>query len=100
MKLAELTTSTAFRLAAVFACLFAAAVLLVFTILYVQVGLELEQRLTMRLTNARAQFQRAHQRDGFNELSSLVADEAAAAGDYEAVFLLNGINGFLNIQRT
>jgi signal transduction histidine kinase len=93
MKLAELTTSTAFRLAAVFACLFAAAVLLVFAILYVQVGRELEHRLAVRLTNARAQFLRAHQRDGFNELAGLVADEAAAAGDYESVFLLNGSDG-------
>ena len=93
MKFAELTTSTAFRLAAVFACLFAAAVLLVFVILYVQVGRELEQRLTVRLVNARAQFQRVNQRDGFNELAGLVADEAAAAGNDESVFLLNGSDG-------
>lgn len=93
MKFAELTTSTAFRLAAVFACLFAAAVLLVFTILYVQVGWELEQRLGMRLANARAQFQRVHQHDGFNELAGLVADESAAAGDNESLFLLQGSDG-------
>jgi len=68
-------------------------VLLVFTILYVQVGRELEQRLAVRLASARAQFQRAHQRDGFNELSGLVADEVAAAGDYESVFLLDGADG-------
>ena len=93
MNLAELTTSTAFRLAAVFAALFAAAVLLVFIVLYVQVGRELEHRLSVRLTNARAQFQRVHSRDGFNELAGLVADEAAAASDYETVFLLNGAEG-------
>jgi len=93
MKLAELTTSTAFRLAAVFAFLFAAAVLSVFFILYIEVGRELEGRLSVRLTNARAQFLRVHQRDGFNELAGLVADETAAAGDYESVFLLNGADG-------
>ena len=93
MKLAELTSSTVFRLAAVFACLFAAAVLLVFVILYVQTGRELEIRLTIRLANARAQFQRVHRRDGFNELAGLVADSASASGDFESVFLLTGGEG-------
>ena len=93
MKLAELTRSTAFRLAAVFACVFAAAVLVVFTVLYAQVGRELELRLAMRLGNARAEFRRVHQRDGFNELAGLVADDAAVASDNESVFLLNGPEG-------
>ena len=93
MKFAELTTSTAFRLASVFACVFAAAVLLVFTVLYVQVARELESRLTARLISARGEFQRVHQRDGFNELAGLVADDAAAASDYETVLLLKGPEG-------
>ena len=93
MKLVELTRSTAFRLAAAFTCLFAAAVLIVFTVLYVQVGRELESRLDMRLVNSKAQFLRVHLRDGFNELSGLVADDAAVAADNESVFLLKGPEG-------
>ena len=93
MKLAELTQSTAFRLAAAFTCLFAAAVLIVFMVLYVQVGRELELRLGIRLNTARAEFLKVHQRDGFNELAGLVADDAAVAADKESIFLLNGPEG-------
>ena len=93
MNLAELSRSTAFRLAATFACLFAAAVLALFAFLYIQVGRGLETQLEGRLNNARAQFQRVHMRDGFNELAGLVADDAAVSGDNESIYLLNGTDG-------
>ena len=93
MKFVELTTSTAFRLAAAFACVFAMAVLLVFTVLYVQVGRELENRLAARLAGARVEFQRVYQRDGFNDLAVLVADDVSAASDYDTVLLLKGPEG-------
>ena len=93
MTLAELTRSTAFRLAATFACLFAASVLALFTFLYVQSGRDLEARLGTRLQNARAEFRRVHERDGFNELAGLVADDAAVTDAADAIFLLRGSDG-------
>lgn len=93
MTLAELTRSTAFRLAATFACLFAASVLVLFTFLYFQSGHDLEARLATRLQNARAEFQRVHERDGFNELAGLVADDAAVTDAADAIFLLRGSDG-------
>ncbi len=93
MKLAELTRSTAFRLAATFACLFAASVLVLFVFLYIQAGRDLEARLGTRLNNARAEFKRVHEHDGFNELAGLVADDVAVADAAENVYLLTGIDG-------
>ncbi len=90
MTLAELTRSTAFRLAATFAALFAASVLTLFTFLYFQAGRDLEARLGTRLQNTRAEFQLVHQRDGFNELAGLVADDTAVTSSNDAIFLLRG----------
>ena len=80
-------------MAATFAVLFAASVLILFTFLYVQAGRDLEARLGTRLVNARAEFQRVHQRDGFNELAGLVADDAAVTDQTDAIFLLRGVDG-------
>ncbi len=93
MKLAELTRSTAFQLAATFAVLFAASVLALFAFLYFQAGRDLEARLGTRLLNARAEFQLVHERDGFNELAGLVADDAAVTESSDAIFLLRGSDG-------
>lgn len=93
MKVADLASSTAFRLAATFSLLFALTLIALFGILYLQIGRELEGRLTARLVESRAQHTRVDQRDGFNELAGLIADEAYASQDREDIFLLDGAEG-------
>jgi signal transduction histidine kinase len=92
MKVAELYSSTAFRLAAAFGSLFAVTVVGLFAILYIQTGIALEERLRSRLNNGRSEFLRVDKRDGFNELASLVADESSVVQDNE-FYLLTGSEG-------
>ncbi len=93
MTITDLFASTAFRLATAFAGLFSLAVVVMFTVLYSQVGRDLEGKLTQRLLEDRDELVLLDQRDGFNELARVIANEADTVRNSDTLQLLKGPDG-------
>ena len=93
MRLADLRRNTSVRLAVAFAGLFSAAIVAVFVLLYWQVGRDLEQRLSARLSETREALIRIDSGSGFDDLTSVVASESATIREADTILLLRDVKG-------
>ncbi|MEZ5775810.1 MAG: HAMP domain-containing sensor histidine kinase [Hyphomicrobiaceae bacterium] len=90
---ADLVRSTAFRLAAAFAGLFACLVVLLFAAVYLETSREIEKALNARLLDTRDQLVSIARRGGFAELSRVVAAASTIYGEPDVAYLLLDTTG-------
>jgi signal transduction histidine kinase len=88
MRIDQLYGRTAIRLALVFSALFVMAVLVLFTILYVSLTQTLQERLRQRVLEAQDVLASVEREQGFDNLMSVVASEAASVREADSIFLL------------
>ena len=84
----SLTRLTAFRLAALFAGLFALAIFAILTLLYVVISNNLQDRIKTHVDTQRATIIDLDKNSTFNDLAKLVGSYAADAEPEEDIFLL------------
>ena len=88
MRIDQLYGRTAIRLALAFSVLFVASVLVLFAILYFSLTNSLENRLRQRVLEAQDALARVDRDQGFANLTSVVASEAASVREADSIFLL------------
>ena len=93
MRIDQLYGRTAIRLALAFSGLFVVAVLVLFAILYLSLTHSLENRLRQRVMEAQDALASIDREQGFDNLTSVVASEAASVREADSIFLLTGKNG-------
>ena len=87
MRTDQLYGRTAIRLALAFSVLFLASVLVLFAILYFSLTSSLENRLRQRVLNYQDALARVDRDQGFANLTSVVASEAASVREADSIFL-------------
>lgn len=93
MKFSSLTRRTPFRIAALFAGLFAAAVALISTMLYFVITRELTDRLKQHTDDLRVSIVEVDKTGSFDDLKRLIAGYAADTEPEENIFLLTDKEG-------
>jgi signal transduction histidine kinase len=93
MRINELFRRTAVRLALTFSGLFAVTVLVLLAVVYLSLAQTLETRIHQRVMEAREALMRVDREQGFDDLASVVASEAASVRDAESIFMLVDKNG-------
>jgi signal transduction histidine kinase len=88
MRIDQLYGRTAIRLALAFSVLFVSSVLVLFAILYFSLTNSLENRLRQRVLEAQDALASVDREQGFDNLTSVVASEAASVREADSVFLL------------
>ncbi len=88
MRIDQLYGRTAIRLALAFSALFVIAVLVLFAILYFSLSHSLEDRLRQRVMEAQDALASVDREQGFDNLTSVVASEAASVREADSIFLL------------
>ncbi len=88
MRINQLYGRTAIRLALAFSVLFVMAVLVLFAILYFSLTQSLESRLRQRVMEAQDALASIEREQGFDDLMSVVASEAASVREADSIFLL------------
>jgi signal transduction histidine kinase len=88
MRIDQLYGRTAIRLALAFSVLFVLSVLVLFAILYFSLTDSLENRLRQRVMEAQDALVSIDREQGFDDLTSVVASEAASVREADSIFLL------------
>src|SRR5262245_32159526 len=88
IRSSQLYRRTAIRLAMAFSVLFVAGVLVLFAILYFTLTNALENRLRQRVMEAQDALARVDKEQGFEDLTGVVASEAASVREADSIFLL------------
>lgn len=91
--LRELAKRSQVRLAATFAVLLALATTTLFTLLIVNLNDELEDRVRARVLRTKDALLAVDRKHGFDELVSVVADEADSLRDADNIYMLLGDDG-------
>jgi signal transduction histidine kinase len=88
MRIDQLYGRTAIRLALAFSVLFIMAVLVLFAVIYISLTQSLENRLRQRVMEAQDALASIERDQGFDDLGSVVASEAASVREADSIFLL------------
>jgi signal transduction histidine kinase len=88
MRINQLYGRTAIRLALAFSVLFVSSVFVLFAILYFSLTSSLENRLRQRVMEAQDALAGVDREQGFDNLTSVVASEAASVREADSIFLL------------
>ena len=88
MRIDQLYGRTAIRLALAFSTLFVLCVLIMFAILYFSLSNSLEARLRQRVLEEHDSLASVDREQGFDNLTSVVASEAASVREADSIFLL------------
>ena len=88
MRIDQLYGRTAIRLALAFSGLFVLSVLVLFAVLYFSLTNSLENRLRQRVLEAQDALASVDREQGFDNLTSVVASEAASVREADSIFLL------------
>lgn len=88
MRIDQLYRRTAIKLALAFSGLFVMAVLVLFAILFFSLTQSLENRLRQRVLEAQDALASVDREQGFEDLTSVVASEAASVREADSIFLL------------
>src|SRR5262245_39039016 len=89
----DLLKRTPVRLAAAFTLLFALTVVVLFAVLYLTLGAELESRIRKRVAGTSDTLLAIDAGHGFEALAVVVADEAKSVRDFDSIFLLRRSDG-------
>lgn len=93
MTLNKLTRRTPVRLAISFALLFSVLVSLIVGVLYIRLAAHLETNIRNRVEEARDTLVAIDAEKGFDELTTVVANESASVRDADSLFLLKDSSG-------
>ena len=93
MNLSELTRSTAFRIAAIFAGLFLVTVLAIFAVLYALITSEIERKLKAQILEVRDTLVVVQEHGDFQALTKMIARKGPTTAEAEDIYLLTGEDG-------
>ena len=93
MNLSDLTRSTAFRIAAIFAGLFLVTVLAIFAVLYALITSEIERKLKAQILEVRDTLVVVQEHGDFQALTKMIARKGPTTAEAEDIYLLTDEDG-------
>jgi signal transduction histidine kinase len=93
MRLPKYLSSTSFRIAVAYAGLFAASVVVLFSMAYSLISGEMEQQIRVGVEQEARLLDRAYHEGGLSHLTDMLADRTAPGGRPDSVYLLQDSTG-------